>query len=536
MPSQPHDPPTTPAAAAPLRPRKRWLGRLLALLLVLGLAGSAWWLVQRAKAPAAPAARGGPGGGPGGGGPGATGGGASATVGVARARQGELPIVISALGTVTPVTQVLLRPQVSGVLTEVLFTEGQVVNKGQLLARIDPRPFEQALAQAQGERARIQAQLAAARVTLGRYETLWKQDSIARQDVDTQAALVKQLEGQVQSSTASEGNARINLDFARITAPIAGRIGLRAVDPGNMVQAGATTGIATITQMAPIDVKFAVPQDRVPEVIGAQRASAGAAGPSQVGASPLGGQRTTRSGEAWGSTTLPVQALDRTRDDVLATGRFLTLDNVIDTATGTLQAKARFDNAKSELFPNQFVNVRLRLGATPGVLVPVTAVRTGPNGDYVYVVDAERVAHMRAVKRGGATVDEVLVSAGVQAGEMVVTEGGDRVKDGGKVALAGERPAGGARGPRGGASGAARAGSAPVAAASEPKRPPVAAASAPIAADSGASAPARAASAAWMERLPPEVREKVMAMPPEERRAFIQQLRERKAAREAQGQ
>ena len=491
----PVPPPSTPV-------RSRWLGRVLALLFVLALAGSAWWLVQRAKAPAAPAARaGGPGG------PAAMAGGGAATVGVAEARQGELPIVINALGTVTPVTQVVLRPQVSGVLTEVLFTEGQAVQKGQLLARIDPRPFEQALAQAQGERARIQAQLAAARVTLGRYETLWKQDSIARQDVDTQAALVKQLEGQVQSSTASEGNARINLGYARITAPISGRIGLRAVDPGNMVQAGATTGIATITQMAPIDVKFAVPQDRVPDVLAAQRA---AAGPSQGGAS-TGGRPSAGA--------LPVQALDRTRDEVLASGRFLTLDNVIDTTTGTLQAKARFDNAGATLFPNQFVNVRLQLGATPGVLVPVTAVRTGPNGDYVYVVDAERKAQMRAVKRGGATVEHILIASGLQAGERVVTEGGDRVKDGGRVALAGERPAGRASGagaasaPRGGASAASGAG-------------PASAASAPADAVSGAGG---------LAQLPAEVREKLMAMPPEERRAYLQKLREQRAARQAAG-
>ena len=495
--------PTAPTPNDP-PPRRRWLGRLLALLLVLGLAGSAWWLVQRGKAPAAPAARGPGGGGPGGGGPGggpgAMGGGASATVGVAQARQGELPIVINALGTVTPVTQVVLRPQVSGVLTEVLFTEGQAVQKGQLLARIDPRPFEQALAQAQGERARIQAQLAAARVTLGRYETLWKQDSIARQDVDTQAALVKQLEGQVQSSTASEGNARINLGYARITAPISGRIGLRAVDPGNMVQAGGTTGIATITQMAPIDVRFAVPQDRVQDVLAAQR----------------------------GGASLPVQALDRTRDDALAAGRFLTLDNVIDTATGTLQAKARFDNAQANLFPNQFVNVRLQLGATPGVLVPVTAVRTGPNGDYVYVVDADRTAHMRAVKRGGATVEHILIASGLQAGELVITEGGDRVRDGGRVALAGERPAGRASGA--GVAGAPRSGANGASAAVAAK--PASSASAA----SAASAPADAASRpSGLDRLPPELREKVMAMPPEERRAYLQKLREQRAAREGQG-
>ena len=429
------------------------------------------------------------------------GGGPAATVGVARARQGELPIVIAALGTVTPVTQVVLRPQVSGVLTEVLFTEGQTVQKGQLLARIDSRPFEQALAQAQGERARIQAQLAAARVTMSRYQTLWQQDSIARQDVDTQAALVKQLEGQVQSSTASEGNARINLGHARITAPIGGRIGLRAVDPGNMVQAGSSTGIATITQMAPIDVKFAVSQDRVHEVLAAQRAGAG---PSQDGA-----------GAPRGPSMLLVQALDRARDEVLASGRFLTLDNVIDTATGTLQAKARFDNAGGPLFPNQFVNVRLQLGATPGVLVPVTAVRTGPQGDYVYVVDAERVARMRPVQRGGATVSEVLISAGVQAGELVITEGGDRVKDGGRVALAGERPAG--RGPG---------------AATGPDRAPMQGqrGQAPAAPASAASGPATAASAAGLDRLPPEVREKLKAMSPQERRAFMQQRREQRNA------
>ena len=482
MSSPDHDSsPTQTTTLAPMRPRQRWLGRVLALLFVLGLAGAAWWLVQRAKSPAsatAAARAGGAGRGPGSFGGMAGGGGAAATVGVARARQGELPIVINALGTVTPVTQVVLRPQVSGVLTEVLFTEGQTVQKGQLLARIDPRPFEQALAQAQGERARIQAQLAAARVTLRRYETLWQQDSIARQDVDTQAALVKQLEGQVQSSSASEQNARINLGYARITAPISGRIGLRAVDPGNMVQ--AATGIATITQMAPIDVKFAVPQDRVQDVLAAQR----------------GG-------------SLPVQSLDRARDQVLASGRFLTLDNVIDTATGTLQAKARFDNAEGQLFPNQFVNVRLQLGATPGVLVPVTAVRTGPDGDYVYVIDAERNAHMRPVQRGGATVEEVLISSGVQAGELVVTEGGDRVKDGGKVALAGEQPAG-RRGPVGG---------------SESNQPSVQAAPA-----SAASAPASSANTAWLERLPPAEREKVMAMPPEERRAYLQQLRQQRAA------
>jgi len=465
------------ARPAPSRGRV-WLGRALALVVVVALVGAAWWLVQRGKsAPAGPL--GGAGGGPGG--MRALAAMGSATVGVATARQGELPVIVNALGTVTPVAQVVVRPQVTGVLTEVLFTEGQTVKKDQLLARIDPAPFEQALAQAQGQRARDEAQLAAARVTLGRYEQLWKQDSIAHQDLDTQTALVKQLEGAVQADKANEGSARINLEYTRITAPIGGRIGLRAVDPGNMVTAGLATGIATITQMAPIDVKFSVPQDRVPEVLRAQRDGA-----------------------------LPVQALDRTRDEVLASGKFLTLDNVIDTATGTLLGKARFDNADLQLFPNQFVNVQLKLGATPGVLVPVTAVRTGPQGDYVYVVDGERNAHMRPVKRGGATVENILISSGLQAGDVVVTEGGDRVQDGARVQLAGD---------------------AAQAAASRAGR-----ASAPAGGRGGASAAAGAASgvipASVMERLPPDMRERVQAMTPDEQRAFLERLR---AARRAGG-
>jgi multidrug efflux system membrane fusion protein len=474
------------AYTAPQRGR-RWLGRALALLLVLALAGTAWWLVQRSKASPAAAqpsgfgGLGGLGGMRGSGGP-------SATVGVATARKGELPILINALGTVTPVAQVVVRPQVSGVMTEVLFTEGQTVSKGQLLARIDPAPFEQTLAQTQGQRVRDEAQLAAARVTLDRYQQLWQQDSVARQDLDTQTALVKQLEGAVLSDKAAEGSARINLDYTRITAPIGGRIGLRAVDPGNMVTAGAATGIATITQMAPIDVKFAVPQDQVPEVLKAQRGGA-----------------------------LPVQALDRTRNEVLASGQFLTLDNVIDTSTGTLLGKARFSNDGLPLFPNQFVNVQLKLGATSGVLVPVTAVRTGPQGDYVYVVDGEGTAHMRAVKRGGATVENVLVDSGLVPGDVVVTEGGDRVQDGGHVQLAGEPPAQVASGA---ASGLKR------------NRASAPAGSARAAPENAAS---RASQPSGLDRLPPELRERLKAMPPEERRAFIEQLRARRAAREAQG-
>ncbi|MDM0030830.1 efflux RND transporter periplasmic adaptor subunit [Variovorax sp. J22P271] len=390
--------------------RRRWLGSLVALAVVAGLAGGAWYLIKRSGEPT-------------GGRPNF--GGASSTVGHAAAKRMQMPIVIDALGTVTPLATITLKPQVGGVLTEVLYTEGQSVAKGQLLARIDPRPYEQALMQAQGTRVRDEAQLEAARVTLARYRTLLTQDSIARQDVDTQAALVKQLEGAVISDRAAEAAAKLNLDYTRITAPVAGRIGLRTVDPGNNVAANASTGIAVITQMNPIDVQFAVPQDRVPDI-----------------------QAQLAKGEA-----LQVKALDRVRSAVLDTGVFSTLDNVVDTSTGTVRAKARFANNGTPLFPNQFVNVQMVLRTVDALVVPVTAVRIGPNGNFVYVVNEDRTVSVRNVKRGDATVDVVAILDGLQAGEDVVTEGGDRLKDGARVALQGDKPATaprpGASGPRG---------------------------------------------------------------------------------------
>jgi len=502
-------PTAPPPPLSPAPPRRRWLGRVLALLLVLALVGTAWWLVQRSKEPAggAPAAGGrfgGPGGPPGGGGSGGV------TVGVATARQGDLPVLIDALGTVTPPITATLVPQVSGVLQEVLFTEGQMVTKGQVLARIDVRPYEQTLLQARGARAKDEAQLAAARVTLGRYQTLLTQDSIARQDVDTQAALVKQLEGVVEADRASERAAELNVGFASIRAPISGRIGLRAVDPGNLVAANSATGIATITQITPIDVVFSVPQDRVPAVQKAQRQGA-----------------------------LPVTALDRARTQTLAEGQFLTLDNQVNTTTGTVRAKARFANKDGALFPNQFVNARLQLGSAAGVLVPVTAVRTGPQGDYVYVVDDARTAHMRTVTRGLATVDQVLIAQGLQAGERVVTEGGDRVKDGGRVQLAADQPAGGA-GRRAAASAAAGASGArpaqPMDSASKPAAAPdqQARAATESAANGSAAESAATGRAGALDRLPPELREKVLSLPPEERRAYVQRLREQRAAQKQQ--
>ncbi len=381
--------------------------------------------------------------------------GASSTVGVATARQADIPVQLEALGTVTPLANVIVQPQVSGVLTAVLFQEGQMVKKGDVLATIDPQPFQNALGQASGARQRDEAQLAAARVTLQRYQTLLGQDSIARQDVDTQAALVKQLEGTVAIDRANENTAKLNLAWSRITAPVSGRIGLRPVDGGNYISTGTTNGIATITQIAPIDVEFAIPQDRVPEV--QERLAQGA--------------------------KLDATAFDRTRTRQLANGAFSTLDNLVDTATGTVKAKARFANADSALFPNQFVNLRLLLRTVASaVVVPVTALRHGPNGDYVYVLNddstvSQRAGDTRRIERGQPWRS----MSGLKAGEQVVTEGGDRLKDGARVQTQVERPAGaasapasgsrrgqhrrgGAAAPKGGASGASGA-SGPAAAA-----------------------------------------------------------------------
>mgnify|MGYP000305903679 FL=1 len=328
-------------------------------------------------------------------------------------------MTIEALGTVTPVANVTVQAQVSGVLTQVLFTEGQMVRRGEVLATIDPQPFQIALAQATGARMRDAAQLEAARVTLVRFQTLLTQDSIARQEVDTQAALVKQLEGTVAIDRSAENTARLNLGYARIVAPIAGRVGLRPVDAGNYVATGSTTGVAVITQLTPIDVEFAIPQDRVPEV--QARLKAGA--------------------------QLPVAAWDRTRTKPLDAGQFSTLDNAVDTTTGTVKAKARYTNAEGNLFPNQFVNARLLLRTiTAAVVVPVTALRHGPNGDFVYVLKEGNTVELRNVTRGESTVDVVAITTGLASGEQVVTEGGDRLKDGARVQTSIERPAGAASG------------------------------------------------------------------------------------------
>lgn len=367
---------------------------LLVLLCLAALAGLGWYLFHRNATPGADAAdnRRRP----------------TATVAFAVATRADIPIRLEALGTVTPVASATVQPQVSGVVTDIYYREGQEVERGQPLALIDPRPFQIALNQAIAQQARDEAELDVARITLGRDRTLLAQDSIAHQDVDTQEATVKQLTGVVAADRAAVDIARLNLNYSRVTAPIGGRVGLRPVDMGNYVSTGGTTGVATITQVNPIDVEFTLPADTVTSI-------------------------QKRVGEG---AVLPTTVLDRARTTSLGSGTFLTLDNQIDTQTGTVRAKARFENANGALFPNQFVNVQLQLDTLrQATVVPAAAIRHGPHGDFVYVITKENTARVRAVKVGPSVEDRTSISSGLQAGERVVTEGGDRLTDGSAVKL-----------------------------------------------------------------------------------------------------
>lgn len=339
------------------------------------------------------------------------------TVGIAQVTQQDVPIVLDALGTVTPLATAVVRPQVSGVLTQVMYTEGQLVQRGQVLAQIDPAPFQLALQQAQGNLQRDAAQLELAKVTLTRDQTLLAKESIAQQDVDTQVATVKQLQGVVATDQANVDTAKLNLNYSRITAPIDGRVGLRSVDVGNYVTPADTAGVATVNKLSPIDIEFSIPGDAIARL------------------------------QARMATKQPMTAtvMDRTKTNVLGTGTFLTLDNQVDIQTGTVRSKARFDNSQQTLFPNQFVNVRLLTDTMKNALVvPSAAVRHGPQGDFVYRVDADNTAHVSAVTTGPAAGDQISILNGLAAGDRVVTEGGDRLTDGATVKLPEKRANAGA--------------------------------------------------------------------------------------------
>ncbi len=403
--------------------RGRWV--LLGVLVVF-VAGTAWIITHNKPAagpgggpPGAGGAPGGGGGGRGGrgggggrGGAGGFGGGAT-PVGAAQAQRADVPVYLSALGTVTPAATVTVRTQIAGQLFSVAFQEGQTVSKGQVLAQVDPRPYEQALAQAKGALQRDQAQLENARLDLQRYQTLLAQDSIARQQVDTQRATVRQLEGGIATDRAAVAAAQLNLTYTRVTAPITGKVGLRQVDAGNYVTTGDANGLVTITQVDPIDVVFTIPEDQVSRVNG--RMTSGA--------------------------RLPVEAFDRGQKEVLGTGVLSTLDNQIDTTTGTVKAKARFQNTGGKLYPNQFVNVRVQVDVMPGaVTVPTSSILRGQQGLFVYTVDQGRAVHIRNVQTGPAYGELTAVTSGLNGGETVVTDGSDRLREGATVMLPGDCP------------------------------------------------------------------------------------------------
>lgn len=480
------DRPVTPISTSSVSRRTKWTGSVVAVLILAGLGGLTWYLTRPSTMFASPAT-GSPGIVPGAGGAGR----GASTVGVATAERASIAVTLDALGTVTPLVTAKVKPQVSGVLEKVLFKEGQMVRAGDLLATIDARQFELALAQATGQRQRDAAQLESAKVTLQRFKTLLEQDSIARQEVDSQTALVKQLEGTVMVNNAAVGVAQLNLSYTRITAPISGRIGLRTVDVGNTLSSSDANGVAVITQVVPMDVVFAVPQDRVSDVMNAAK------------------------------NDMLVMALDRTRTGVLGSGTFASLDNLVDTTTGTVKAKARFANADSALFANQFVNIQLRIKSIDNaVVVPVTAVRLGGNGDFVFVLNtAERTVSIRPVIRGQAAGEKIVIASGLRAGEQVIIEGADRLKEGSRVTLAGDAPRGGGRRP-----GASAAQGAAAPASGVPSLPP----SSPSPADKSTPAKSSSVPAAENATSPaPAIAAKAPPLPtPEQRLRMLEQVKD----------
>jgi membrane fusion protein, multidrug efflux system len=322
------------------------------------------------------------------------------------AQQGTIAITLDELDTVTPLATVTVRTQISGQLMKILFQEGQTVKKGDLLAEIDSRPYDNALAQAQGQLGRDQALLKNAELDLARYRKLVAQDSIPRQQLDTQDSLVHQYEGTVATDQALVDNARLNVAYCHITAPISGRVGLRQVDEGNYVQTNDTNGIVVITQIQPITVIFTVAEDELPAVM--TRLHAGA--------------------------TLPVTAYDRSRSTELATGKLMTVDNQIDTSTGTVKLRAQFDNADLKLFPNQFVTTRLTVDELhDATTIASAAVQRGAAGTFVYLIKPDDTVTVRPVTLGPSEGERVAVQAGLTPGDQIVVDGADKLREGAKV-------------------------------------------------------------------------------------------------------
>lgn len=384
--------------------KKPLLGRvslrliLLMLLIFAAVGYGVWYLIGNQGESQGPGGRGGRGG---------FGGPRVQPVSASEVKIMDVPLWINAIGTMVPKNLVTVRTRVDGELLKLHFTEGQMVKAGDLLAQVDPRPLEVQLIQANGQLARDTAQLKNAQLDLERYRTLLAKDSIPKQQVDTQEALVRQYQGTVEVDRGIVANAQLQLSYARITAPVSGRVGLRQVDPGNQVKSGDANGIVVIAQVQPITTVFSVPEVNLPQV-----------------ARALNAKEPTR-----------VELWDREFKHQLATGKLLTADNQIDTATGTLKLKAEFKNEDNALFPNQFVNVRLSAGtATDAKVVPSSAVLRGAKGSFVYVIDADKV-HSVPVKPGAGSGDLVVIEGKIEAGARVVTDGADKLREGAQVEI-----------------------------------------------------------------------------------------------------
>ena len=378
------------------------LRTLLGIGLGLAVVVGAGWYISQNGTTSTPAAR-----------QGRFAAGAATPVGIAAAAKGEIPVVVRALGTVTPLNTVNVKTQITGQLIKVEFKEGQMVKQGDLLAVVDPRPYDVALQQAIGTMQKDEALLKNAQTDLERYKKLVAQDSIARQQYDTQISLVRQYEAALVIDQAQVDAAKLNVTYTKILAPLTGRIGLRLVDQGNYVTMADATSICIIIQVQPISVLFTIPEDSLPQV--RARLKAGA--------------------------TLEVRVLDRAQKTELAVGKLDTHDNVIDTTTGTVKLRATFDNKDEALFPNQFVNVRLLVDTVKdATVVPVAAIQRGQPGTYVYLVKADDTVAIKVVTLGVTDGEKVQITSGLEVGDEVVIDGTDRLRDGAKIRRPGANP------------------------------------------------------------------------------------------------
>ena len=394
-------PPSPATVSAPSASKSRWWLWVIALIVVVG---GIWFYRSRTIAAnsaaassgvTAPGAKGAAPRGPG-----------TIPVVVATSTKGDLPVFYNGLGSVNAFNTVTVRSRIDGQLINVAFKEGQTVKAGDVLAEIDPRPYQVQLEQAEGQLARDVAQQQDAIVNLERYTMLYKEGVIPKQQLDTQQASVGQFDGAIQTDKATIDNAKLNLNYCRITAPITGRIGLRLVDAGNMVHAADTNGLLVITQLQPIAVLFSLPQDQLPVVYTKLRA----------------GQQ------------LSVEAFDRDNSDKIASGKLLTIDNQIDVTTGTYKLKAVFNNEDNVLFPNQFVNVHLLVNTLKNVvIVPTTAILRGSQGVYIFSVGTDGIVKVRNVTVAETNGNVTGISAGLNAGEVVVVDGQDKLQEGSKV-------------------------------------------------------------------------------------------------------